>query len=51
LHANTGSWDFAARKTSEMAAHPTCVGKLLHRVVIDDAWERDLSAVLTAASM
>jgi hypothetical protein len=51
LHANTGNWDFAARKTRDMPPHPTCAGKLSNRVVIDDAWQRDLTAVLAAASM
>jgi hypothetical protein len=50
LHANSGNWDFAARRTNEMLPHPTCAGKLSHRVIVDDAWERDLAAILTAAS-
>jgi hypothetical protein len=50
LHAQTEKWEFAARLTSGMAPHPTCAGKLLHRVVIDGAWNRELAKVLTTAA-
>jgi hypothetical protein len=33
-----------------MAPHRTCLDKLASNVVIDDAWERDLAAVLKAAA-
>ncbi|MBX6332142.1 MAG: hypothetical protein IRY91_09885 [Gemmatimonadaceae bacterium] len=51
LHAQTERWEFAARLTAEMAPHPRCSGKLANNVVIDEAWQRDLAAVLRAAAM
>lgn len=50
LHAKTERWEFAGRLTAEMAPHRKCEGKLASNVVIDDAWERDLAAVLKAAA-
>ncbi len=50
LHARTEAWEFAARRTVDMDPHPTCTGKLNHRVVVDAAWERELGNVLLAAA-
>lgn len=50
LHAQTEQWEFALRRTSEMPPHPKCPGKLHHRVVVDDAWRRDMAAVLREAA-
>jgi hypothetical protein len=50
LHASTERWDFAARRTVELAPHRRCTGRLDNRLVIDEAWERDLSDVLVRAA-
>lgn len=50
LHASTERWEFAARRTADMSAHRRCPGRLEQRVIIDDAWERDISAVLARAA-
>jgi hypothetical protein len=50
LHAHTERWEFAARRTSDMAPHAACTGKLAHRLVVDAAWDRDVLAVLRAAA-
>lgn len=49
LHARTETWEFAARRTSDMQPHPKCAGKLNHRVVVDSEWEREIGNVLIAA--
>jgi hypothetical protein len=50
LHASTERWDFAARRTVELAPHRRCTGRLDNRLVIDEGWERDLSDVLVRAA-
>lgn len=50
LHASSERWEFAARRTSDMAPHRLCPGRLEHRVLIDASWERDLETVLLAAA-
>ncbi len=50
LHASTERWEFALQRTSDMADHGTCPGKLHHRVIVDERWRRDMAAVLLEAA-
>lgn len=50
LHAQTERWEFAMRRTVDMVPHPTCIGKLQHRVVVDTAWSSDLNGILNDAA-
>lgn len=51
LHAHVERWEFAMRRTVDMAPHATCIGKLQHRVVVDSDWSSDLSRVLVDAAV
>ncbi len=49
LHSVTESWEYRAQATRDMRPHPTCEGRLHHRVRIDDGWSSDLEKVLARA--
>ena len=49
LHSVTESWEYRAQTTREMLPHPTCEGRLHHRVRIDEAWSSELPDVFARA--
>lgn len=50
LHAATEQWEFAFKLTKAIPNHSNCAGRLHHRLVVDDAWERNAVSVLMSAA-
>jgi len=48
VHAVTERWEFQYARTTDLAPHTKCEGKLSHLVKLDDAWAHSVQEVLRA---